>query len=831
MDMKKTLTVISLLNLFLVNTINAQFLSEKLKGNIPVTICYASDSTEKISIPPPKRFFLKAGDTKKTEINVSYSLFPNEAKIAFEYAISIWETLIESDVPIKVQANWRSQGSNTLGSAAPFDYVTDFKNIPNKNCYYPLALAEKLSGRPLNSNADPDIVCTFNRDIDWYFKTDQNTPGELYDFVTVVLHEIAHGLGFTGFFEVRNGKGLSESEPYTTDGSVAAYDLMIINSQNQYLADKSIFSVPSTELYDALTSGLLYTKSPSAAYVNNGKNPRLYVPTTWDSGSSIYHLNDGTYPPSSGNSLMTHAISKGESVHDPGPLTMGIMDDIGWNNIVINFEKPYDTEQVEPIEFKMIVNSENELDTTSLYIFYSSESPDNLSDSLPLIYDSNTGYFTAALTPGNNVNQFFYYAYLRDIKGRVYKVPTNAPEEYYTVKIGADTEKPVITHSPVPYFISTEKEIPVKAYVEDNLGIDSVYIEYAINNIPQQSFYLLSDSATLYRAKFPININDLNDGDIITYRIVATDLAQIKNIATSPVDGYYSFEVFDPVSIYFNDFNSSTTDFTLTDFDVSQAPNFFNGALNSPHPYLNSNQYNINFNFSTMLIHPIILKDNTTMSYDEVVLVEPGEDPLYTDPNFWDYVIVEGSKDDGITWLPLINGYDSRENTTWLTNYKLDIVSDGNNEISQAVGTSDWYVNRQFSLLESGNFVAGDTILIRFRLLSDQFAIGWGWCIDNLSIQSPLLTSTTRLSPGNVLIYPNPFNDAVTVSINSKKTIDNVNIEIYNFYGQKIYSNQYYNVFGDVSENINLSGQPAGLYLVNIQENGINVLTKKVVKQ
>ncbi|MCK7534680.1 MAG: hypothetical protein MZV63_28610 [Marinilabiliales bacterium] len=41
---------------------------------------------------------------------------------------------------------------------------------------------------------------TFNKEVKWYFGTDGNTPELLYDFVTVVLHEIGHGLGFTGFF-------------------------------------------------------------------------------------------------------------------------------------------------------------------------------------------------------------------------------------------------------------------------------------------------------------------------------------------------------------------------------------------------------------------------------------------------------------------------------------------------------------------------------------------------------------------------------------------------------------------------------------------------------
>jgi hypothetical protein len=41
---------------------------------------------------------------------VNYSLFPQEAKQAFEYAVSLLEQLIESPVPIYVEANWRPKG-------------------------------------------------------------------------------------------------------------------------------------------------------------------------------------------------------------------------------------------------------------------------------------------------------------------------------------------------------------------------------------------------------------------------------------------------------------------------------------------------------------------------------------------------------------------------------------------------------------------------------------------------------------------------------------------------------------------------------------------------
>ncbi len=521
----------------------------------------------------------------------------------------------------------------------------------------------------------------------------------------------------------------------------------------------------------------------------------------------------------------------GESVHDPGPLTMGIMDDIGWKYMFLNLDKPKDMEQKNPIVFNMTVDSDYPLDTAALFVVYSSSSPNNLSDSIPMLYNKETGYFSTTIIPQNDANEYYYYITAKDIKNRVFRLPTEAPGDYYTVTIGTDTEKPVIAHTPIPYFITTEKEIPVTASVDDNLGVDTVYVEYFINNILQQPFGLTLDSATIYKGVFPVVVENLSDGDEISYRIIAIDSAHTKNTAISPSNGFYSFKIekiFDPVFEYANDFNISTSDFILYDFDVYTDDGFENGSLNSPHPYPSPKQNNKEFNFTTMLKHPVILQQDAYISYDEVVLVEPGETlSKYGDDNFWDYVIVEGSKDLGKTWLPLIDGYDSRDNNTWLTNYNQNIVD----QTSQAVGTPDWYVKRQFNPLQTGNFVSGDTILIRFRLFSDPFANGWGWTIDNLQIQTPVSASVVAISPGNVQIYPNPFNDKISISIQPKQSVNNLEIDIFNLYGQKIFSNQYERIVGEFSESINLNGYPAGMYLVNIKENGIHVYSKKVIKQ
>ncbi len=63
-----------------------------------------------------------------------------------------------------------------------------------------------------------------------------------------------------------------------------------------------------------------------------------------------------------------------------------------------------------------------------------------------------------------------------------------------------------------------------------------------------------------------------------------------------------------------------------------------------------------------MLRHPFKFNESGMLiSFKEIVLVEPGETgSVFGSDDFYDYVIVEGSKNFGKTWFSLIDGYDSR---------------------------------------------------------------------------------------------------------------------------------------------------------------------------
>lgn len=807
---------------------SGQTIWEKAGFKIANPVCYGSDEVEKSFIPPNAEILsrLKSSE-KKSNIIVNYSLFPPEAKEAFEYAVSIWEQIIESPVPIYVRANWRSMDNNVLGSCGPSDYLTNFKGIPNEDRYYPISVAEKLSKEEITGNNSPDMSATFNKNVNWYFGTDGNVPDSLYDFVTVVIHEIGHGLGFTGFFFVNQDLG---TYGYYEIGEAAAFDLLVQRNTGDFLTDIDVYENPSGELRKALESGQLYAYSPVALFNTGGVLPRLYAPYRWDEGSSLYHLNDATYPAGNPNSLMTHAFGRGEAVHWPGPITQGIMADIGWQHLYIDFEELKDREEISPLLFEVSIESDFKLDTSSLFVFFSRDSFQNHIDSIPLISADEANLFTALLDPGENVAELFYYISAGDEKARTFARPTDAPDFYFSVKFGPDSEKPVIIHNPVDYYFLIDKELVISALVDDNIGVDTVYLEYAVNGVVQEAIPLVHDSFKLYNGTIIFD-ESVNDGDEVSYTIVAEDSSTAGNIARLPEEGNFEFKIEklqEAVGGYKNDFNSTTSDFILSDFDISRPRGFLDDALHSPHPYPSPEIDDSVFNFTTILKHPIILQEDGTMTFDEIVLIEPGSSgTVFGDDNFWDFVVVEGSKDEGQTWYPIAPGYDSRADETWEEIYS-ENVEDQN---SSAIGKPELFIKREIDMLQNINFSAGDTILLRFRLFSDPYAYGWGWAIDNLRIQFPVSARQPVLSPGNINVYPNPFESTMNVKVAPKSQVKNIQINVYNLYGQKVKSVLLKNKTGEFTEEMQLAGFNSGMYLITVLEDGKQVYTKKIIKE
>jgi len=250
--------------------------------------------------------------------------FPMAARTAFNAAAAIWGNLLSSTVPITIRAGWADLGGSTLGFAGGGPLHRNFTGAPLSNTWYIGSLANSRAGTDL-APAHFDIHITYNRNFSWYFGTDGNTPAGQYDFMSVVLHEICHGLNFSGSMRYNEGQG---SWGYGTT-SPNIYDTFARDGSGIALTNTTTYPNPSTELGTALTSNSVWNHGTQAMSANGNQRVKLYAPSTWAPGSSFSHLDHATFS-GTVNRLMVYVISSGSSIHDPGPVTMGMLRDFGW---------------------------------------------------------------------------------------------------------------------------------------------------------------------------------------------------------------------------------------------------------------------------------------------------------------------------------------------------------------------------------------------------------------------------------------------------------------------------------------------------------------------
>ena len=770
-------------------------------------VCYAGSKVNRIYIPPPKGSKVEAKGLKSGNITVLYNGFTGDAKAAVEYACSILEAFLPPDLDLTVKASWtKISDQGVLGNSRSTAFVGGWAiDAQNPYAYYPIGLAEKINGKKLNEDWEADIELVINSSSSWYTGLDGNTPVRNYDLVTVILHELMHGLGFF--------------DSMGTDGSVAwyglgsiplIYDTFVEDLNGNKLTDTLAYEQNSANLYLSLTGGQLYFKGPLSDYYSQGSGIRLYVPSRWDDGSSVSHLDEALTRVE--NSLMTPFINLGEAIHDPGLLTLSIFGDLGWINTRILHQPPDDTEElISSLELSLEIISDTSYNEDRVVMAYSFN--DFITtDSIYMVQGSTRDSYVGTVNIPSYNTRLSYYFIAEDGFGRVYRSPALGQIMPNHVYIGTDTVKPLITHTPEEYFFEEVDSLLFVAHITDNIGIDTAYLELKINNGEAGYCGLLRKENDEFILPFHPDQEIIRGGDSIQYRIVAVDESSRRNTRTSPENGYYTLyaeELKSVLSQYHTNFEGNNDDFFNIGFEITDFPEFSSPALHSEHPYRSPEEDNKNLEFISVLKHPIIFdQSGMVIKFREIVLVEPGEDgSVYGFSDFYDYVVLEGSKDFGRNWFSIADGYDCRQNIIWENAYNSSI--DGMNSTYQA--KESMFIDHILYPRLPDKISSGDSLLFRFRLFSDPYANGWGWVIDDLDInplvdriENPVITEDVRF-------YPNPGNGLVKFRINDSRSYSTIKYSIYTVSGTCLVNKQ--NV-GDSDFTLDISSYPSGIYII-----------------
>ena len=252
--------------------------------------------------------------------------------IAFQFAANIWANIVQSNVEIKIGANFDplecSGTSAVLGSAGPNTVHRDFDGAPQALTWYPQALANSIAKADLAPGFS-DIGAIFNSTIGttcpfpnfWYYGLDRDPPFGTTDFVTVVLHELGHGLGFLTFVDLISGmkfSGLDDTfmlnlEDHTT--GVLYPDMTRDERRTASMNIGNLHWVGTNVI--AASTGLTAGRHEPSGHVE------MFAFVIPMPGSSVSHFSFSLSP----DELMEPFFTGLD--HQPG-LAMALMKDIGW---------------------------------------------------------------------------------------------------------------------------------------------------------------------------------------------------------------------------------------------------------------------------------------------------------------------------------------------------------------------------------------------------------------------------------------------------------------------------------------------------------------------
>ncbi len=233
----------------------------------------------------------------------------------FKQAAAIWGGLLASTVDIRVSASFTALDctatTGVLGSTYSNKVYSDFSGAPIAGTWYAKALANKLHGSDL-APASFDMIAQFNSKLgqtgcltgtSFYLGLDNNHGSDI-NFLTVALHEFAHGLGFfSGVDSTGALLGSTSSQP-TPQPTI--FDRFIYDDTLGKTWDKLTDAERAAS--ELNTGNLTWSGTAANAFAGTylGKRRRLLVTAGAASGS--YSVGTASFGPALSNPGVTGQI-------------------------------------------------------------------------------------------------------------------------------------------------------------------------------------------------------------------------------------------------------------------------------------------------------------------------------------------------------------------------------------------------------------------------------------------------------------------------------------------------------------------------------------------
>ena len=253
------------------------------------------------------------------------------------FAARLLEQIIDSNIPITIDAEFDSLSCTasmaTLGFGGPstVHFGNASSNYPFANTYYVQALANNITGNDLSSSSD--ITLTFNSDIDnndnclnnrnWYYGLDGSPSGQDIDFLSTVLHETIHGLGFLTLANISTGSRFNNRDDIfirmLEDHSEAKTWQQMNNTE------RAISATDDPDLH-WIGSNIQANIGTLTAGTNQG-HMQMHAPSSLNSGSSVSHFSTNAAPFELMEPSLTQAVS---SIG----LAKALLQDIGWTTSI-----------------------------------------------------------------------------------------------------------------------------------------------------------------------------------------------------------------------------------------------------------------------------------------------------------------------------------------------------------------------------------------------------------------------------------------------------------------------------------------------------------------